>query len=215
MANYRTSTTLDVRTMGGIFGRGRLQAGAGGIVPAASQCSIFLDSLGTQPGTSNIELPGVTVSDANFFNGRCPNQEIYTLWGMQIQLQEQDANGLAVQSTSAAADTGVSFGGIMTDALKSCSLELSLKGSNYTIGNLQTLPSAQGSNIVTMSGGRAVAPFRFPRQLPLQLEGNDQFFITIKTTRAFALSAAAAGFMTFTVYCPASRGIPVSQLSGA
>ena len=216
MANLRTATTLDVRTMGGIFGRGRLGPASGaGVIAAATQCSIFLDALGANPGTSNVEAPGVTTSDASLFNGRCPNQEIITIWGCQIQIQEQDANGLAIQSTIAAPGSAEGFGAVQNDILKSISLELSLKGSNYTIGNLQTLPSAGGSNAVAQNGGRAVAPFRFPRQLPLQLDGNDSFFLTFKTTRAFTLSAAAAGFVSISVYCPASRGIPVSQLSGA
>jgi hypothetical protein len=206
MANLRTATTLDVRTMGGIFGRGRIQATGAGVFNAASQCSIFLDALGATPGTSNVEAPGVTTSDANFFNGRCPNQEIFTLWGMQIALQEQDANGVAIQAASAVIDTGINLAGVQQEALKSCSLELSLKGSNYSIGSLMNMPSPAGANGVTQNGGRAVAPFRFPRQLPLQLEGNDQFFVTIKTTRAFAASAAAAHFMSFYIYCPASRG---------
>ena len=82
MANPRT--TLDVRTMGGIYGRANL-AGVGGVVPATTQTQIFLDQLN---GNVNSNITQ-TNADGNFHSGIVPNGEIYTLFGFQVQIWEE------------------------------------------------------------------------------------------------------------------------------
>ena len=103
---------------------------------------------------------------------------------------------------------------ILQQALRNLSFSLLLKGQEYQIGSLMTTPSPKGTNTAPQNGGRAVAPFRFPRNLVLQLNSNDQFAIRVQAQRAITLGAAGNG-LGITWHAAASRGIPLGQLSGA
>lgn len=196
-----TKQTLDVRTLGGVFGTGQIQAdGATGIL-ANQTCQIFQDQLGAGV-TSNVVQ---TTADSNLFGGRIPNGEVYTLFGFQVQLQwVVQATGLPVIQANA----------LYEQALANIEMKIHMKGQEYIIGNLKPLPSGLGSNGMPMNGGRAVAPFRFPAELPIQLTSNDTWFITMTTKRPI-LDGAGLNALKIFVYCPASRGIPIGQLSGA
>lgn len=204
MANPKT--TLDVRTLNGIYGRANL-AGAGGVVPLNGSTQIFLDQLG---GSINSNV-AQTQADSNFYDGITPNGEIYTIFGFQVQIWEETISTPATPVFPAViAPNPV----VSQQALENLSFSLNLKGQEYTIGSLKTTPCPLGGNTYSQNGGRAVAPFRFPRQLPLQLNSNDQFFVTVTAKRPIAVTAATNGIGIF-IYCPASRGIPLGQLSGA
>lgn len=205
MANPKT--TLDVRTLGGIYGTGDL-AGAGGAVPVNAQTQIFLDPLG---GFANSNI-AQTQADSNFFDGQTPNGEVYTIFGFQVEIWEQSVSTPATPIFP----TPIPGNAVtIAEALESLSFSLNIKGQEYIIGSLKTVPCPLGSNTYPQNGGRAVAPFRFPRQLPLQLNSNDQFFMTVTAKRAINNTAAATNGFGIFVYCPASRGIPLGQLSGA
>jgi hypothetical protein len=204
MANPQT--TLDVRTLGGIFGRANL-AGAGGAVPVNGQTQVFLDQLN---GNVNSNITQ-TQADSNFFDGITPNGEVFTIFGMQIQIWEES---ISTPATPVFPQCIATNAVVTAQALRDLSFSLSLKGQEYQIGSLKTVPCPLGGNTYNQNGGRAVAPFRFPRQLPLQLNSNDQFFVTVTAKRAIATSGGTNGFGIF-IYCPASRGIPLGQLSGA
>jgi hypothetical protein len=204
MANPRT--TLDVRTLNGVYGRANL-AGAGGAVPVNAQTQIFLDQLG---GSVNSNI-AQTQADSNFFDGQTPNGEVFTIFGFQVQIWEET---ISTPATPVFPAVAASNAAISQQALENLSFSLNLKGQEYTIGSLKTVPCPLGGNTYTQNGGRAVAPFRFPRQLPLQLNSNDQFFVTVTAKRPIATAGGTNGFGIF-IYCPASRGIPLGQLSGA
>jgi hypothetical protein len=196
-----TNQTLDVRTLGGVFGTGVLQGDAATGIAVNTTCQIFQDNLGAAT-TSNIVQ---TTADSNLFGGRIPNGEVYTLFGFQVQVREVvAATGLPVVSANAFYET----------ALANIEMKIHMKGQEYVIGNLKPLPSGLGCNGMPMNGGRAVAPFRFPAELPIQLTGNDSWFVTMTAKRAI-LDGAGLNDLEIFIYCPASRGIPISQLSGA
>ena len=201
MANFLTQQTLDVRTLGGVFGTGVLAGdGATGILPNTT-CQIFQDNLGAGVTSGLVQ----TTADSNLFGGRIPNGEVYTLFGFQVQIREVvAATGLPVVSNAAFYQT----------ALCNIEMKIHMKGQEYIIGNLKPLPCGLGSNGMPMNGGRAVAPFRFPAELPIQLDGNDTWFVTMTAKRAIVDGAGLNNLEIF-IYCPASRGIPISQLSGA
>lgn len=196
-----TKQTLDVRTLGGVYGTGVLTPdGATGIL-ANQTCQIFQDQLGAGT-TSNLVQ---TTADSNLFGGRIPNGEVYTLFGFQIQFQWKVlATGLPVIQTAA----------LYEQALANVEFKLHMKGQEYIIGNVKPLACGLGSNGMPMNGGRAVAPFRFPAELPIQLTSNDTWFVTM-TTRRPIVDGAGLNALSVFVYCPASRGIPIGQLSGA
>ena len=203
MSMRLTRQTLDVRTLGGIFGRCNLAPPAGAAaVAAGTKGFIWLDNL-NESTTSNI-VGGVTYADANVFSGRIANMETYTLFGWQMQVFEVDANGLPVDT---APNVHESF-------LDSLTFKLFMKGQEYIIGNVKPNPTGLGCNGLDMNGGRAVAPFRFPAELPNQLDGNDSWYVEVSNTRAITVSGANHRIEVF-IYCPASKGIPVGQLSGA
>ena len=196
-----TKQTLDVRTLGGVFGTGVLTAnGAVGIL-ANQSCQIFQDQIGNGV-TSNLVQ---TTADSNLFGGRIPNGEVYTLFGFQVQLQWKiAATGVPVVQTAQ----------LYEQALANIEMKIHMKGQEYVIGNLKPLPCGLGANGMPMNGGRAVAPFRFPAELPIQLTSNDTWFVTMTTKRAI-LDGAGLNDLSVFIYCPASRGIPIGQLSGA
>ena len=124
-----------------------------------------------------------------------------------MQVFEVDANSLPVDS---AANIHESF-------LDSLSFKLFMKGQEYIIGNVKPNPTGLGcggTGGLDMNGGRAVAPMRFPTDLPVQLRGNDSWYVEVSNPRAITVSAADNRIEVF-IYCPASKGIPVGQLSGA
>lgn len=198
MAN--PATTLDVRTLQGIYGTGLLTAGAGGVVAANSQTIVFLDRLGSATN-SNIAQ---TTADSNFFNGAVDAGEIFTLFGFSIQIKEVTNVGGPVVPAVA----------VVQEALRNLSFTLNLKGQTYPIGSLMTVPSPLGSEQMVKNGGNGVAPFRFPRAIPLQIGSLDQYSVTVKAERAINTSGGTNTIGVF-IYCPASRGIPLGQLSGA
>ena len=199
MAN--PNTTLDVRTLQGIYGTGKLDDGAAGVVAANSQTIIFLDTLGSATN-SNIAQ---TSADSNFFGGRVDAGEVYTLFGFQVQIQEVTAAGASVAPSAV----------VIQEALRNLSFTLNLKGQTYPIGSLLTTPSGLGSDGMAKNGGNGVAPFRFPRQLPLQISSLDSFSVTVKAERAINVAAGTTNTIGVFIYCPSSRGIPLGQLSGA
>jgi hypothetical protein len=200
MANMQlTKQTLDVRTLGGLYGSAFI-AGAGGVVAQGTTTQVFLDPLG---GAANSGIPQ-TFCTSNFFNGRAESGEIITAFGMQAMVYETTNAHVAVASTAA----------IQAAGIRNLSYTLQLKGSTYPITGLATLPCPLGSNTSFQNGGRGVAPFRFPRQLPLQIEGTQQFAVTIRAEHPIATGGGTNGFRIF-LYLPASKGIPLGQLSGA
>ena len=199
MAN--PAQTLDVRTLNGIFGSATLGPGAAGVIAAGATTKLFLDSLGSNTNSRVTQ----TVADSNFWSGYTPNQETYTLFGFQVQIWEVDANYVAQATTNV----------IIQEALRNISFSLSLKGQEYQIGSLMTVPCPLGSNGLPQNGGRAVAPFRFPRALPLQLGSMDQFYVNVRAERPINVAAGTTNEIGIFIYCPASRGIPLGQLSGA
>ena len=196
-----TNQTLDVRSLGGVFGRCVID-GAGGVVAAGSTGSIFLDELGAS-ATSNV-AGGITNADANLFGGVVPNGEVITIFGWQMQVGEVTSAGLPVDS---AAELHEAF-------LDSLSYKIFLKGQEYVQGNLKPVPSGLGCSLLDKNGGANVAPFRFPGSLPLQIGPNDQLFVQIEAKRAIATGGGTNGIEIF-LYCPATRGIAIGQLSGA
>lgn len=201
-----TRQTLDVRTLGGIFGRCNIAAPAGvAVVATGTKGFIWLDQL-NEATTSNI-AGGVTRADANLFGGKIPNQEWYTIFGWQMQAFEVDNNSVPVDSAA----------NIHESILDSLTFKIFMKGQEYIIGNLKPNPTGLGcggTGGLDMNGGRAVAPFRFPASLPIQMSGNDTLYVEVTNTRAITLSGNAHAIEIF-LYCPASKGIPVGQLSGA
>jgi hypothetical protein len=198
-----TNQTLDVRTLGGIFGRCQLASTA----PAATlavgqQASVFQDVIGSNV-TSNI-AGGVTFADANSFGGRVPNGEWWTIFGFQVQIFETDANDLPVASAANVAE-GIA---------EQISMTINMKGQTYETGSVQPLPCGLGTNTLAMNGGRAVAPFRFNPRIPIALRPNDQWFLTFTVKRQITLSAPGNKAEIF-VYLPASKSIAIGQLSGA
>ena len=191
--------TLDVRTLGGIFSRCQL-ASAAGVIGAGTSSIAFLDQLG---GAVNSGL-AQTRSDSNFFDGLVPQGEVYSLFSLEAQLFETNGAGNPVLHTNI----------ILQQALRNLSFSLLLKGQEYQIGSLMTTPSPKGTNTAPQNGGRAVAPFRFPRNLVLQLNSNDQFAIRVQAQRAITLGGVGNG-LGITWHAAASRGIPLGQLSGA
>ena len=199
--NGLTKQTLDVRTLGGIFGRAQIPTGAGvAVVASGAEASVWNDQIGAST-TSNLTQ---TTADSNLFGGRIPNGEVYTLFGWQVQIFEVTSADLPVDSTALIHES-------MLDGL---SMTLHMKGQEYVVGSVIPSPSGLGSDTLAMNGGRAVAPFRFPAQLPIQLVSNDQWFVTFTAKSAITLTAADNKIEIF-MYCPASRGIPITQLSGA
>jgi hypothetical protein len=196
-----TKQTLDVRTLGGVYGTGVLTPdGATGIL-ANQTCQIFQDQIGAGT-TSNLVQ---TTADSNLFGGRIPNGEVYTLFGFQVQLQYSvAASGVPVAAANQ----------IYEQALANIEMKIHMKGQEYIIGNLKPLPCGLGTNGMPMNGGRAVAPFRFPAELPIQLTSNDTWFVTMTAKRPI-LDGAGLNNLSIFIYCPASRGIPIGQLSGA
>jgi len=200
MANMvPTQQTLDVRTLGGMYASAFIP-GAAGVVPVGTQTRLFLDPLG---GAANSGIPQ-TLCTSNFFNGRTESGEIITAFGMQAMVYETTNAHVAVASTAA----------IQAAAIRNLSYTLELKGSTYPITSLATLPCPLGANTAFQNGGRGVAPFRFPRQLPLQLKGTQSFSVTIRCEHNIATSGGTNGFRIY-FYMPASKGIPLGQLSGA
>ena len=191
--------TLDVRTLGGLYGSAFL-AGAGGVVAAGTRTAVFLDDLGNNVASGLVQQQALS----NFFGGRVEQGEILTLFGFQMMVYETDNVAQTVASTVV----------IHAEALRNLSFELQLKGSEFPITSVVTAPCPLGTNTLFQNGGRAVAPFRFPRQIPLQLNSNDQWSVTVTAQRAINVGAATNGFRIF-IYCPASKGIPLGQLSGA
>ena len=202
-----SQNVLDLRTAGGIFGRGAIQApAAAAAVAAGSECQVFLDQRG-QNATSNMAV-GLTNADANFFGGICPNGEVVTLFGLQI----------AFWTATGATDIPIAGTPVMSQEVQEfCSVSLQLKGTQYNIGNVSLYPSGIGVNNSAMgnNGGRAVIPFRFPKGAPIQLRSNDQFYLTIRAELAGITLGNNADKIIFQVYCPASRGVALSNLSGA
>jgi hypothetical protein len=194
-----TAQTLDVRTLGGIYSRCQL-AGAGGAIAQGTQAIAFLDPLN---GNTNSGLTQ-TRADSNFFDGMVPQGEVYTLFSLEAQIFESDGAGNPVLHTNI----------ILQQALRNLSFSLILKGQEYNIGSLMTVPSPKGTNTAPQNGGRAVAPFRFPRQLALQLRSNDQFAVRTQAQRAITTGGGGNGLL-ITWHAAASRGIPLGQLSGA
>ena len=197
-----TQQTLDVRTLGGIYSRALLaDSPAAAVVTSGASTKLFLDQLG---GSTNSGITQ-TAATSNFYDGIVPNGEVYTLFGFQVMVYETDSSAVPVASTAV----------IHQEALRNLSFSLNLKGQEYVIGSVMPTPCPLGTNTLFQNGGRAVAPFRFPRQLPLQLNSNDQFFVTVTAKRTINLTAASTNGLGIFVYCPASRGIPLGQLSGA
>ena len=194
-----TKQTLDVRTLGGMYASGFL-AGAAGAVAVGTRTTLFLDQLG---GAVNSGIPQ-TQALSNFFNGRCPNGEVITAFGFQLMVYETDVNHNPVASTAA----------IQAEAVRNLSYTLLLKGQEYPITGFATAPCPLGANTLFQNGGRGVAPFRFPQQPPLQLNSNDQFAVSVRCEHAITTGGAGNGFRIF-AYLPASKGIPLGQLSGA
>lgn len=203
VASRVTSQTLDVRTLGGLFGRCDIATtAAAATIPVGAQASIFQDVIGANT-TSNI-VGGVTNADANCFGGRVPNGEYWTIFGFQVQVFEVDTNDLPVASTAAVAE-GIA---------EQISMTINMKGQTYEIGSVQPLPCGLGANTLAMNGGRAVAPFRFNPRIPIALNPNDQWFLQFTVKRQITLSAANNKAEIF-VYLPASKSIQIGQLSGA
>jgi hypothetical protein len=195
-----TRNVMDVRTMGGVFGSTLILPTAGAI-PAGRTATMFLDEKG-QATTGNVAL---TNADANFFGGRCQNGEVVTIFGFQFWVGQFDTvTGLYVDSTAV----------LLQEALSNISIKLNLKGQQYNVGNLSLYATGHGSNaLLSQNGGRAVAPFRLPRTLPVQLKSNDQFYFTFTAERAVTTAANTA--VSIQGYCPASTGVELSNLSGA
>jgi hypothetical protein len=205
MANMRlTNQTLDLRTLGGLFGRADFQVAAAGtaIVTAGTSRQIFADQLNTNT-TSGV--PGNTqISDATMFGGMLPSGEVLTIWGFQVQVNQLDINNAPVVGTAA----------VTQNIIDNVRLTLFMQGSEFIIGNIGTMPSGIGGSQLSQNGGRSVAPFRFPSSLPIQIQGNQSFFVKLDVLNNITLDAND-NQIEIQVYCPASRGIPVSQLSGA
>ena len=204
MVTMASSKVLDLRTAGGIYGKGCIVTTAGAAtVPAGAECNIFLDEKNTNT-TSNL-ANGANDADGNFWSGRCPNGEIITLFGIQLAIYEVDANDVPQAGSAPITQMAVNF----------CSVKLQLKGQQYVLGHSGLYPSGLGSNGLNLNGGRAVAPFRFPRAAPIQLVSNDQFYLTIRAELAGITLAANDNKLMFSAYCPASRGVSLANLSGA
>ena len=197
-----TNQTLDVRTLGGIFGRCVLNDNGGGVVATGTSGSIFLDDLGSA-ATSNI-TGGVTNADANLFGGRIPQGQTITIFGWQMQVFETDTNNLPVASAAQVVD----------GFLDSLSYKIFMKGQEYVQGNLKPVPSGAGASTLSRNGGANVDPYRFPSSLPIQLSPLDQWFVQVEAKRDIVVTGANNKIEIF-LYCPASRGIALGQLSGA
>jgi len=205
MANMRlTNQTLDLRTLGGLYGRCDFQvtvAGTAIVTPGTSR-QIFADQFNTNT-TSGVP-GGVQISDATLASGLIPSGEVVTLFGWQIQVGQLDINNAPVVGTAA----------VTQNILDNLRMTIFMAGQEYIIGNINNMPSGIGGNALTQNGGRSVAPFRFPPSLPIQLKGNQSFFVRFDVLNAVTLDAND-NQIEVQVYCPASRGIPVAQLSGA
>ena len=205
MANMRlTNQTLDLRTLGGLYGRADFQVQVAGtaIVTPGTTRQIFADQINTNT-TSGVP-GGVQISDATLRGGLIPSGEVVTLFGFQVQVGQLDINNAPVVGTAA----------VTQNIIDNIRLTLFIAGQEYIIGNISGMPCGLGGNALSQNGGRSVAPFRFPSSLPLQLKSNQTFFVKLDVLNPITLDAND-NQIEIQVYCPASRGIPVSQLSGA
>lgn len=203
MANLvSTQQTLDVRTMAGISGKCVLTQVGAGPIAANAQTQMFVDGL-AQAATGGIPL---TNADANFFNGAVPNMEIFTIFGMQLQVGVLLAN---LTDFDVVANTTP---GLVQDILDRISFEILLKGQTLEVGSMLPLPSGQCWDGFSLNGGRNVPTFRFPPELVLQLKGNDTFSLRFTTTAPITLPTAGSSILIY-AYLPASKGIPLGQLS--
>ena len=205
-----TATTLDVRTMGGISGKCALISDGAGLVAANSTTQAFIDVIGVG-ATSNIIQ---TAADSNMASGAIPVSEVYTVFGFQIQLGVLLANNTQFDTVANVPAN------VIQDALNAISMTLNIKGQNYPIGSLMTMPAQQGWGTTTngvgypLNGGKNVPTFRFPPELALQLGSNDTYSLRFTAERAFNLTTANSRLLIW-IYNAASRGISVGQLSGA
>ena len=185
----KTGNVLDLRTAGGIFSTCIFQA-ASSAVAAGVTTTAFQDDLNS--------------STSNCFGGRVPQGEIWTIWGIQVQL---DIETTALISK---ADSAI----LTQDALNRISVSMNLRGQEIQVGSIKCFPSGLGANTITMNGGRAVNVMRFPRTQPLQLESNDVFTVTYKMETAYTSGAATDALRIFT-YCQGSKAISLANLAGA
>lgn len=201
---FRSNNVLDLRTAAGIFATCCIKTAAGAAtITRGNTGTAFLDDKG-QLTTSNMAV-GLTDADANFFSGRCPNGEIITIFGIQIGTFEVTSADVHVASTAI----------VQQQILDMVTVKLNLKGQTYNLGNPSLFPSPLGCNGLNLNGGRAVASFRFPRQVPIQLKSNDQFYIEFECVKTGITLAGNDNKAMFRVTCPASRGVSLANLSGA
>ena len=195
----KTGNVLDLRTAGGIFSTCIFQA-ASSAVAAGVTTTAFQDDLNSSTSS------GITQnrSTSNCFGGRVPQGEIWTIWGIQVQL---DIETTALISK---ADSAI----LTQDALNRISVSMNLRGQEIQVGSIKCFPSGLGANTITMNGGRAVNVMRFPRTQPLQLESNDVFTVTYKMETAYTSGAATDALRIFT-YCQGSKAISLANLAGA